>query len=530
QHWHATDECFGCNSCRITLLGRPFLPRRGLIYCSISCSKGETCTDSKTSNNIPCNSNNLAPPTYDNVKKPRPINETSDLSLSEQSSFSTSPTFERKFSSEAERASFVFHSDSSDRSECTPPPPPTSRSSRNSVLYPMQFGGSTNNQHVPCLPMPNQLPPPPMSQRKNSSQNDLRDSLGTSLPPKSPPPLAYDRYGSLGRRNPGPLQEVPALQLLKHCGTQHGIPRMIAKMPLILATTAASPLKHPPRLHHQFLEVQKWAARPSNKRSWPRAPVTSLHQILKSPTSVTSEVSQIHAPKSRPIDEPWKRIWRNSSLKKALKANLEQIERLLQQTSFQGSVPRKTESERNGCWANLNKPTSSQSGEKSSGSAKNLSVRFDTSQTPARMDERSHPARRPETHSFAKSHSFAGKSGLGEAQRDDDAYCSTCSDSSSDSDDDPYAYELPPRKAYGGVRISYVPNDRLARARISHRRHASESSTSYPGIPSPTVVHHSRQTSLRVAPTGHNPPQGGNNLPPGHNPQAQHFIIIRPIY
>lgn len=45
-------------------------------------------------------------------------------------------------------------------------------------------------------------------------------------------------------------------------------------------------------------------------------------------------------------------------------------------------------------------------------------------------------------------------------QHDDDR-CSTCSSSSSE--DDPY--ELPPRRAYGGVRISYVSNDALAVAR-----------------------------------------------------------------
>ena len=46
QHWHATDDCFSCHSCRKSLLGHPFLPRRGLIYCSIACSKGES--NSKT--------------------------------------------------------------------------------------------------------------------------------------------------------------------------------------------------------------------------------------------------------------------------------------------------------------------------------------------------------------------------------------------------------------------------------------------------------------------------------------------------
>eukprot|EP00096_Caligus_rogercresseyi_P010391 TRINITY_DN3772_c0_g1_i6.p1 TRINITY_DN3772_c0_g1~~TRINITY_DN3772_c0_g1_i6.p1 ORF type:complete len:410 (-),score=120.15 TRINITY_DN3772_c0_g1_i6:797-2026(-) len=403
QHWHATDECFGCNSCRITLLGRPFLPRRGLIYCSISCSKGETCTDSKTSNNIPCNSNNLAPPTYDNVKKPRPINETSDLSLSEQSSFSTSPTFERKFSSEAERASFVwkpvlsgkvFHSDSSDRSECTPPPPPTSRSSRNSVLYPMQFGGSTNNQHVPCLPMPNQLPPPPMSQRKNSSQNDLRDSLGTSLPPKSPPPLAYDRYGSLGRKESlGRYKKYQPSNSSSIAGLSMGSPRMIAKNAShpsnnssITSKTSSSPPPPVPR-------SPKMGRKALQQKIPGLAPVTSLHQILKPPTSVTSEVS-LQAGESVLLNstDPRSKVEAN---RRALEKNLEklisekgikaitsemspeQIERLLQQTSFQGSVPRKTESEegmdagRRGqaveptqLKSNLNKPTSSQSGEK----------------------------------------------------------------------------------------------------------------------------------------------------------------------
>lgn len=44
QHWHATESCFCCATCRTSLLGRPFLPRRGAIYCSIACSKGEPPT------------------------------------------------------------------------------------------------------------------------------------------------------------------------------------------------------------------------------------------------------------------------------------------------------------------------------------------------------------------------------------------------------------------------------------------------------------------------------------------------------
>lgn len=38
QHWHATERCFCCHSCRVSLLGRPFLPRRSSIFCSVTCS------------------------------------------------------------------------------------------------------------------------------------------------------------------------------------------------------------------------------------------------------------------------------------------------------------------------------------------------------------------------------------------------------------------------------------------------------------------------------------------------------------
>lgn len=39
QHWHATESCFKCHTCQKTLLGQPFLPKHGVIYCSASCSR-----------------------------------------------------------------------------------------------------------------------------------------------------------------------------------------------------------------------------------------------------------------------------------------------------------------------------------------------------------------------------------------------------------------------------------------------------------------------------------------------------------
>ena len=80
---------------------------------------------------------------------------------------------------------------------------------------------------------------------------------------------------------------------------------------------------------------------------------------------------------------------------------------------------------------------------------------------------------------------------------DDDDVCSTCSSSSSDSDD-PYAYQLPQRKAYGGVRLSYVPNDRV---RARHHQRSLQNQQEYV----------SQRHSLR-----------GNSLQPQSLPPAQH--------
>ena len=52
QHWHATDSCFVCGTCRVSLIGMPFLPKRGTIYCCLACSKGEPPTPSDSNNTI----------------------------------------------------------------------------------------------------------------------------------------------------------------------------------------------------------------------------------------------------------------------------------------------------------------------------------------------------------------------------------------------------------------------------------------------------------------------------------------------
>ncbi|KAL0963109.1 hypothetical protein UPYG_G00349800 [Umbra pygmaea] len=48
-HWHATEKCFCCAQCKSSLLGCPFLPKQGLIYCSKACSVGEDVQASDSS-------------------------------------------------------------------------------------------------------------------------------------------------------------------------------------------------------------------------------------------------------------------------------------------------------------------------------------------------------------------------------------------------------------------------------------------------------------------------------------------------
>merc|ERR1712012_1127965 len=113
------------------------------------------------------------------------------------------------------------------------------------------------------------------------------------------------------------------------------------------------------------------------------------------------------------------------------------------------------------------------------------------------------------TGSLPRSHSYSGRTGLGERMLDDDerSECSTCSSSSSDSDD-PYAYQLPPRRAYGGVRISYVPNDRFA---LSHRHLTGRRSLRM--TPGP---------EMSPGPAAHAHVRGASVIGPGADPMLSH--------
>ncbi|XP_076812370.1 uncharacterized protein LOC143459212 isoform X2 [Clavelina lepadiformis] len=69
QHWHATDSCFCCNRCRKSLLGRPFLPKHGRIFCSKACSLGEDPGHSESDSQSSSHYETPQAPTSHNVRR-----------------------------------------------------------------------------------------------------------------------------------------------------------------------------------------------------------------------------------------------------------------------------------------------------------------------------------------------------------------------------------------------------------------------------------------------------------------------------
>ncbi|XP_059078676.1 protein prickle-like isoform X3 [Tigriopus californicus] len=265
QHWHANEKCFSCKTCQVSLLGRPFLPRRGLIYCSVSCSKGEPPTGNnhhQVYDNINVgmvshggthnsSSVNISTTTSTNTTN-KAVNETSDLSFSEQSSFTMSPQIHRKTAvinkgdpslSALEGQGFVWGSgvtkalqpqgsasssglggDSSDqcvtptKTLTSEPPNPLDNNTpmiSSMILSPTET--SANVGHKKKIPPPVKEKPKfrPILQNANghsssSSNNNSNNNGQVAFVPRSPQvqrreswneyDTKYDKYGSLGRK------------------------------------------------------------------------------------------------------------------------------------------------------------------------------------------------------------------------------------------------------------------------------------------------------------------------------------------
>lgn len=160
QHWHAAERCFCCHTCRASLLGRPFLPRKGAIYCSIACSKGEPPTPSDSSGP------RARPPRPPRVRPPHspPGSPSTHLMSSPVHMSLRSPTPMRspKMGRRALQRSPRPNICASPISSETPPPVET-------YTARAEYAYSQNDEDAPC-------------------STPCNDSVPPSEPPSSPPP------------------------------------------------------------------------------------------------------------------------------------------------------------------------------------------------------------------------------------------------------------------------------------------------------------------------------------------------------
>ncbi|XP_017781174.1 PREDICTED: protein prickle-like, partial [Nicrophorus vespilloides] len=340
QHWHATEICFCCHTCRTSLLGRPFLPRRGAIYCSIACSKGEPPTPSDSS----------GPGVRLPRQRPKRIPSPND---------SSTPPSPRRL---------------------VPPSPTSSPSSPPSMLH-----GQYSRQ--------SSLPRSPKMGRRALKSPKTDNSTEEEKVPSSPKGL--DRV--LLERNLERLiceRSTQDLEKLLHA-------RDRSREPLHLADLS---LDDWPR---DLDESKTLEDNPPHASSMPEL------QVAKS-TDTT------------PLPTP-------SSPKKG-------------KVRFQGDNEAFEIDETDNVETKKFPRSRSYSGRSKHSESSSSSSR----KAPRKTSSESHMSSAPTTSKNTSHHD------------DDDSYCSTCSSSSSSDDLD---YQLPPRRAYGGVRISYVPNDALACAR-----------------------------------------------------------------
>ncbi|XP_033350216.1 prickle planar cell polarity protein 3-like isoform X1 [Bombus vosnesenskii] len=374
QHWHATEACFCCATCRTSLLGRPFLPRRGAIYCSIACSKGEPPTTPSDSSAGP-----PPPPSFLRTgRRPPPPSEGS-----------SSPP--------------------------PPPPPPPPPGSRHTLCSPRNSPRMNRKHHqtsasLATTPTQSTLSPEfptegfPSSGSKPSGLDRvlLERNLERLLQERSSHP--EENRNELGRLMQARDREP--LRCIQNCAPSHA-----SSMP---------ELPPPPR-------PPSGASASASTSTSTGVVATAIPGIVletaTSPTTLVVNQTDPPTPTSRRV-------------------------------RFQGDL------DVNDHAAGSSRVTLSPNNDRNSSSS--------PSPPPASLPRTNVSRSRslqPEEVASTSAWGVAGSSKSRIEGDDDDveSCCSTCSSSSSS--DEAAAYALPPRRAYGGVRISYVPNDAVACAR-----------------------------------------------------------------
>lgn len=372
QHWHATEACFNCHTCKISLLGRPFLPRRGLIYCTIQCSRGEPPTNGRTIRDTP------GPPAIEQYG----------------------------------------HRNSS--------PPPDGAASDHS-------GTSATDEKALVL-------------SKLCYELEALNTSGNALVPSG------------GEGGNGAL--VPAGE--GRC-----------RVPINLSEFTLDTLLANSEM---FVEVIQEIRERSRNRNMVVAAQRLSGGHFSMPDLTQSNISP--APSVAPSSEEGGKLNRSDATVTPPSVNGSVCSAASDATAQPGTTVAKRCASRNTSCKVERSSTDSSATLSSFNEDKIPKPALATTSTPKPKKTVTISKNLPRSRSYGGSEATAapsvGKSarrakmndnfgrGYGHTHEDGDS-CSTCSSSSSDDDSDPY--QLPPRKAYGGVRISYVSNDALAAAK-----------------------------------------------------------------
>jgi len=434
QHWHATETCFCCNICRTSLLGRPFLPRRGAIYCSIACSKGEPPTPSdgsgpgtrvprhaKHRNNPILNSNDRAP-SSSKVNTPPASPSTRRNHLPHSPATSTPSSSWGLLNQSSQYAS---------------------SHTANSVALPGITHNTFSLQRLSQIPSP--IRSPKMGRRAPQRSPKPEGSPASTLTPAESEERDFVKKNGkeINERTNGGSSEQ-----------EKGLDRVLLKRHLDrLLSEGETSSQHSPDLekllsardrsreplHLADLFLDDWTDRISSIRD------KQIINIFKSEDNNALEQGTVHA----------------SSMPELSLPSTSEISFL--EASVLPSSPSKKSRGLSVRFQGDNEAFEIDEGDSINA---RMSKRFPRSKSYSGGKERKPVQtllRKGRVSKKMTSDSHVPSGSRSTANRgDEESYCSTCSSSSSSDDLD---YQLPPRRAYGGVRISYVPNDALAIAR-----------------------------------------------------------------
>lgn len=438
QHWHATDHCFSCSTCRCSLLGRPFLPRRGAIYCSIACSKGEPPTPSDSSGP------GQRTPRMRTKQLPRIPSEL-DQSMTTLSPGSSSMILIPSSPSQTTRRS----------PQLVRSPKMGRRALQRTVVASQSPNLDLTSTHGSWESQEN-------VQYRLSQSTAISESIAntsrTTSPVPSPSPVNKGLDRVLLERNLEKIrQDHSSPEHHNTASTNDSEPPDLHRLlrvdrsrePLDLTDVAVS-LDH---WNSDGYPTQHTFPDPKLRSSMPELPGCDKAPLPSTAPPEPTSSRTTEASTSPMIEQP--------KPKKGVR--FEGIQDTLPRSrSYGGKAGGRSSDKR-----------STKSRRRHDRHSHRHSRLLDQSSTSSGRHNRHSRVGQSPTVETLPTPTSPHEPNVEDGDSDASSVCSTCSSSSSSCDD--RAYQLPQRRHYGGVRVSYVPNDAVACAR-NHHRHNKEAS------------------------------------------------------